>query len=132
MESVTAERRAAGRLLDDKEALARAITDRLYAERPALMERYGAVGREKCLQDLRYTLEHLIPAVDLGEPAMFAGYVRWLDELLRARGVATDEIARSLELTERVIRERLPAEEADAVAPAIRAGLGALAAEGGR
>jgi hypothetical protein len=125
-------RRAAARLLDDREALARAITDRLYAERPALAAKYGAAGREKCLQDLRYTIEHLTPAVDLGEPALFAGYVRWLDELLRARNVDTEEVALSLRLTEAVLRERLAADEADAVVPAIRAGLEALSADGGR
>ena len=131
MDSVTAEGRAAGQLLQHKEALADAVTNALYADMPELTERYGDAGREKCLQDLRYTIEHLIPAVDLGQPDMFASYVRWLDALLRARNVSTREVVRSLELTERVVRERLAADEADAVATCVHAGLSALGASAG-
>lgn len=126
MDILTAEARAASRLLADKESFARAITEALYAEMPGLMAKYGEAGREKCLQDMRYNLEHLIPAVDLGQPEMFAAYVRWLDDLLRARNVSTDEVVRSLELTEALIRERFSTEEADAVAVCIRAGLSSL------
>ena len=126
MDAVTAGARAAGRLLDDKEALARLVTDALYAERPGLVAKHGAAGREKCLQDLRYTVEHLVPAVDLGDPELFAGYVRWLDALLRARNVDTDEVVRSLELMERVVGDRFPGEEAAVVAPVVQAGLAAL------
>lgn len=126
MGTVTAAGRAAGRLLAEKEALAHAVTDALYAEQPALLAKYGAVGRAKCLEDLRYTLEHLLPAVDLGEPRMFADYVRWLDALLRARHVDTAEVRRSLVLTARVVAERFPADEAAAVQPVVAAGLAAL------
>jgi hypothetical protein len=126
VDAVTAGGRAAARLLADGEALARAVTDALYAERPELLARYGERGREKCLQDLRYTVEHLVPAVDLGDPELFAGYVRWLDALLRARNVDTDEVVRSLELLERVAGDRFPDDEAAAVAPVVQAGLAAL------
>jgi len=125
---VTAGARAAQQLIQEKDTFARAITDALYAERPALREKYGAAGREKCLQDIHYTIEHLIPALDLGHPAMFAEYVRWLDALLRARQVDTTEVVRSLELTERVARERMSADAAAAVAHLIRVALDALAA----
>ena len=133
MGGVAAGGRASERLLGEKEALARAVTQALYEEMPELVAKHGARGREKCLQDMRYNLEHLAPAVELAEPAMFAGYVRWLDGLLRARGVATEEVARSLELTTRVVRARFPAEEAEAVELCVRAGLAELpAGEGAR
>lgn len=121
--------RAARGLLAGREALAREITEALYAEMPALLEKHGESGREKCLQDMRYNLEHLAPAVELEEPALFAGYARWLNDLLLARGVDTAEVVRSLALTERVVRERMPPEEADAVARSLRAGLEALGSE---
>lgn len=127
MDPVTAEGRAASRLLAQKEALATAVTTALYDEMPELMDRYGQAGREKCLQDLRYTIEHLIPAVDLGEPAMFARYVEWLDSLLRARNVSTHEVVRSLELTDEIVRGRVADDEAEAVSRCLRAGLAALA-----
>lgn len=128
MDAVTVEGRAAGQLLAEKELLAESVTRSLYDEMPELTTRYGPVGREKCLQDLRFTIEHLIPAVDLGQPEMFASYVQWLDELLRARNVSTREVVRSLELTERVVRERFAADQADTIARCIRAGLDRLRA----
>ena len=129
MDDVTPEGRAASRLLADKHVLADEVTRRLYDEMPELTDRYGPVGREKCYQDIHYTIDHLIPAVDLGRPSLFAGYVQWLDQLLRARNVTTREIVRSLELTEEVVRTRLSADEANAVATSIRAGLAQLHAE---
>ena len=128
MDAVTVEGRAAGQLLAEKELLAESVTRALYEEMPELTSRYGPVGREKCLQDLRFTIEHLIPAVDLGQPEMFATYVQWLDDLLRARNVATREVVRSLELTERLVRERFAADEAETISRSIRAGLDRLQA----
>lgn len=124
---MTAGRRAAEHIIRDKVELAREITDALYADMPELMERHGDYGRAKCHEDMLYNLEHLAPAVDLGEPEMFASYVRWLDGLLRARGVGTDEVVRSLEITERVLGERLEAEEYASAAGCVRAGLEVLA-----
>ena len=129
MDDVTVAERAANQLLGQTEDLAEAVTRALYADMPELTARYGSVGREKCKQDLRHTIEYLIPAVYLEEPQMFASYVRWLDDLLRARNVSTQEIVRSLQLTEQIIRTRLPADEAHAVATCVRAGLSALGVE---
>lgn len=130
MDLVTATTRAANRLLEEKEALAAAITNAHYAEQPDLMAKYGVAGRQRCLEDVRYTLDHLIPALDLGQPSMFADYVRWLDQLLRARRVDTSDLVRSLEVTEEVTRKHIPNDEADAVAETIRAGLSVLATSG--
>ena len=126
----TAGHRASDSLLSDKEALARAITDRLFAAQPDLLDRYGEPGRAKCLQDMRYNLEHLAPAVALGEPGIFARYVRWLDDLLRARNIPASDVRRSLEVMEAVISARLPGEEAAAIAACIQAGLATLPATG--
>ena len=128
MDAVSVEGRAASHLLRDKEELADAVTRALYDDMPELQAKYGDSGREKCLQDLRYTIEHLIPAVDLAQPDLFVSYVRWLDELLRARNVSTREVVRSLELMERVVRDHLTADEADAVAACVNAGLATLGA----
>ena len=126
MDPLTIEARAAGQLLTHKEALADAITRALYDDMPELAERYGEIGRVRCHEDVLYTLEHLIPAVELARPDMFAGYVRWLDSLLRARNVSTQDVVRSLEVTEVVVRQRFAPNAADAVATCIRAGLATL------
>lgn len=122
--------RAAQALETHREALAVEITGALYAEMPELLAKYGERGREKCLQDMRYNLEHLAPAVELEAPQVFASYALWLNDLLRARNVPTAEVLRSLELTERAVRERMPTEEADAVARCLHAGMNALGGPG--
>ena len=119
---MTPAERAAERLLRDKEDLARAITDALYRERPGLLARYGAAGRDKCLQDMRYNLEHLAPAVALEDPALFASYVRWLAGLLAARDIPADDVARSLALTEEAIAARFDPDQAALTRPALAAG----------
>lgn len=130
MDPVTVEGRAAAELLARKTSLAQTATDALYAGMPELMTRYGAVGRERCLEDIRYTIDHLIPAVDLAQPSMFTAYVGWLDDLLRARNVSTREVIRSLELIEQVVRNELAPDEANVVASCLRAGLDSLGAAG--
>ena len=130
MDGMTVRESAAARLGADQQALARDITATLYAELPELEARYGERGRTRCLEDMNFNVEHLRPAVELGEPHLFADYVRWLDGLLRARGIATDEIVRSLTIMERLVTQQFPSAEADAVRPAISAGLDVLAGRG--
>jgi hypothetical protein len=128
VDSVTVEGRAAAELLARKTSLAQTATDALYADMPELTTRYGAVGRERCLEDIRYTIDHLIPAIDLTQPSMFTAYVGWLDDLLRARNVSTREVIRSLELIEQAVRNELAPDEANVVASFLRAGLDSLGA----
>ena len=126
MAELTAAERAAAALLEQKETIARSVTGLLYAEMPWLQDKYGDRGREKCLQDMRYNLEHLIPAVELEAPDMFARYAAWADGVLRARGVPTGELARSMEIMRADVTARLSGGEAEAVAGCIDAGLRAL------
>jgi hypothetical protein len=118
--------RAAALLMRDREALALEVTTALYGESPELLERHGERGREKCHQDMRYNIDHLIPAVDLGDGAMFARYVEWLDGLLRARNVATRDVVRCLELLRDRCARRFPAAESAAIGMIVNAGLGAV------
>src|SRR5690606_18084231 len=117
---------AAELLLEHKEELARSITKRLYEVMPELMERHGERGQAKCLQDMRYNLEHLAPAVGLDEPRLFARYVVWLRDMLDAHGVPQAEVLRSLEITRDLALETLPAVEGEAVARVVQEGIGVL------
>ena len=122
------EARASASILDRKDELAGAITDVLYGRDPTLVTRYGEAGRVKCLQDMRYSLEHLAPAVALDDPSLFARYVIWLEGLLAARGVGSDDVRRSLEATRSALLDRLPPDEAARVLPSLEAGLTVLSA----
>jgi hypothetical protein len=116
-------RAAAENLLHDKETIARAVTVTLYDEHPELIERHGERGRQKTLQDMHHNIDHLVPAVDLELPSMFADYVRWLDDMLRSRGVLTIYTRRCLELLIDEARARYRPDEADAIVRVIDAGL---------
>jgi hypothetical protein len=113
-----------------RQELAREVTRRLYLEMPELMDRYGPRGHARCLEDVNHTLEHLAAAVELGSPASFVAYISWVDELLRARDVPTRELARSLELTEALIGERLGVEAAERVRACLAPAIAALREEG--
>lgn len=120
--------RAAAALLEQKETIARSVTGLLYAEMPWLVDKYGERGRLKCLQDMRYNVEYLAPAVELDDPELFVRYARWVDSLLRSRGVPTGELARAFQLMASDVAARLPREEGQAVADCLEAGLLALRA----
>ena len=126
MDTLTIGARAATRLRDEQGILARDLTAAIYAARPDLLEKHGEYGRRKCHEDMHYNIEHLAPAVHLEMPEIFARYVRWLDELLTARNVGTDEIALTLRQLEKLVRERFEPEEAEEVARSVRAGLAVL------
>jgi hypothetical protein len=117
---------ASDSLLDRKDELADAITEVLYHRDPSLTQRFGESGRAKCRQDMRYSLEHLAPAVALHDTSLFARYVTWLESMLAARGVGSGDVRRSLEATQHVLSERLSPDEAAQVIPSVQAGLNAL------
>jgi hypothetical protein len=98
---------------------------------PWLVDKYGERGRLKCLQDMRYNLEYLAPAVEMEDTAMFVRYARWVDGVLRAGGVPTGERARSFELLASDATARLRADEARIVSGCVEAGVIALRQAGG-
>lgn len=115
--------RASRRLMQLRDVLALEVTELLYQERPELLDRHGERGRAKCLQDMRYNIDQLIPAVDLDDASMFARYVEWLDALLRARRVQTRDVVRCLELLRERCAARLTTDETTAIGRIIDAGL---------
>jgi len=108
------------------DALAGAVTAALYAASPALLERHGERGREKCLQDMRHNIEYVVAALDLGDGAVFSRYVEWLETLLRVRHVDTRDMARSLTLLQEECAGRFARPEADAIGAMLQAGLHVL------
>lgn len=126
MTTQTAGRRAAERLMFDKESIARAVTTRLYEEFPDILEQHGERGRQKCLQDMHYNIEHLIPAVDLEDAEMFARYARWLDDMLGSRGVNTRDVKRCFELVADEARTRYDEPEAAMITEVLAAGIAAV------
>lgn len=111
------------RIEAERDALAAAITARHYELQPELSARYGAAGREKCLQDARYHLSFLAEALNASSPALFGAYVSWAKVLLSTRGIPATDLARNLECVREVIEISLPREAAVPVRKFIDAGL---------
>jgi hypothetical protein len=117
---------AAAEMLRHTDSLARSVTDALYDERPELYTTYGPAGRDRCLQDMRHNIEHLAAAVDLGVSGMFRDYAIWLEGLLSARNVASDDLLRSFELMESSVKRMFTEAESQSILPVLRAGIDAV------
>lgn len=122
-EGVEAGSHAAQLLIRDRESLARAVTDALYEEAGERLSRHGPNGRVRCLEDMHFNVEHLVPAVDLGDPDLFVRYVQWLHGLLQARGVDTRDVTRCLELLQDEVTRRYAAADAQPITTILDAGL---------
>jgi hypothetical protein len=129
MTTPTIGRRAAEHLMYDKESIARGVTKRMFDDYPDILEKHGERGRQKCLQDMHYNIEHLIPAVDLEKPEMFADYARWLDTMLGSRGVSARDVRRCFEMVADEARDRYDGDVAKVIDAVIRAGVDAVVRE---
>ncbi|HEX8560431.1 MAG TPA: cobalamin-dependent protein [Pyrinomonadaceae bacterium] len=125
-ETLTTEPRAAEAINAARAALAEAVTARHFELNPALELRFGAAGREKCLQDARYHLSYLAESMAASLPSLFADYVAWAKVMLEARGVPASDLARNLSVLCDVLRERLPAGAGEAAARYVEEGLARL------
>jgi methanogenic corrinoid protein MtbC1 len=97
-------------ILGQRAEIAAAVVEREFARHPELSERYGAIGREKSLQDAGYHLSFLAQALTLNNAALFVDYVAWVKVMLSQRKVLASDLAFHLECFADVLREKLPAE----------------------
>ena len=123
MSDPTVAMRASELILTRKDELANAVTQVMYIKDPRLIERFGEAGRAKCLQDMRYCLEHLAHAVALEDPSLFTRYVGWVESLLAARKIGSGDVRRSLETMEHVIIGRFPPDETACILACLSAGV---------
>lgn len=73
-----------------------AVTNQFFAHHGSAYEKFGARGREACREDLAFHLEFLRPVLEFGFLQPMVDYLRWLDGVLGARGIATEHIGVSL------------------------------------
>lgn len=117
---------ASDAVLAQRADLAAAVVDREFARHPELVERYGAAGRDKSLQDVNYHLSYLAQALTLNNPALFIDYVGWARVMLARRGVRPDDLAFHLECLADVLRERLPADAGTLAAQVVTSAVAAM------
>ena len=106
--------------------LAAAVTERQFAARPELAERYGERGRHHCHKDAEYHLSYLADAVASASPALFADYVGWAQVMLAARGIPAGDLENNLEILRETLRRELPAGQAGIAGEYVEAGLRVL------
>jgi methanogenic corrinoid protein MtbC1 len=125
--TVGSSRQELARVLDVRRSeLAGALTDLHYERRPELVERYGAIGRERCLQDASYHLSYLAEALAAGAPDLFADYVAWAKVMLEGRGIPAADLSFNLETLRDVLHRELPAGQAGLATGYVEEGLACL------
>ena len=80
--------------------LALAITSR-----HDLADRFGPLGRQRCLEDARFHLQYLAAALDAKSSALFLDYIAWTKVVLAKRNVGEEDLVRNLELTANVLHD---------------------------
>ncbi len=107
-------------------ALAAALVDREFARHPDLEQRYGAIGREKSLQDAGHHLAYLSQALALDNPGLFTDYVAWAKVMLVQRRVLVSDLVFHLGCMAEVLEETLPAEPGRLAAGFVRMAVEAM------
>lgn len=90
--------------------IAAAAVDLHYAQQPDLATRYGAAGRQKCLQDARYHLSYLAEAIKAGSTLLFKDYIGWAQQMLAARYIPVQDLILNINSIKEVLAQRLPIE----------------------
>jgi methylmalonyl-CoA mutase cobalamin-binding domain/chain len=115
-------REAAQIIKTQRDSLAEAIVSRIYELEPELLARFGKIGREKCLRDVKYNLIYLAEAMNTSSPSLFADYVSWLKVVLAEFEGLAEGLAEHMVHTRNVLQEVLPAEMGPVVGQYIEVG----------
>ncbi|WP_226669520.1 hypothetical protein [Metabacillus litoralis] len=73
------------------------VVEGIYKAYPMLEEKYGSVGREKCVEDNYHHFKHLDTAYALNETKIFTDYALWLNNILTSRGMKEDHLIDNFE-----------------------------------
>ena len=85
--------------------MATVITDRHFAAHPELTQRYGAVGRQRCLEDARFHLQYLAMTIEAGNDTLFLDYIGWTKVLLVSRNVSESDLVANLTILADVVED---------------------------
>ena len=96
-----------------------------FRRHPELEERYGAIGRKRCLEDAEFHLQYLGHALAFETPSLFVQYVQWARDLLEKRRIPWEDLRTNLELLRDELTKELGGEEAEAAGSYIDAALSA-------
>lgn len=70
-----------------------------------LADRFGPLGRQRCLEDARFHLQYLAAALEAGSTELFLDYIGWTKVVLAKRNVTERDLVRNLEVTGSVLHD---------------------------
>ncbi|MEP6833246.1 MAG: cobalamin-dependent protein [Gemmatimonas sp.] len=103
--------------------IAARVTDRQFADDPALHARWGDRGRVKCTEDALRHLSYVSAAAMSGSDALFDAYVGWARILLGRLGLTEQHLAQNLSYLRDALLETLPEPSGRAAAAIVERGL---------
>jgi len=89
--------------------LAAQVVARQFRQEPQLQQRYGDLGRERCLQDAHFHFMYLASALEYARPALFVDYLGWAKCLLIQRGIPQRDLEANLKNMAAALADTLPA-----------------------
>jgi methanogenic corrinoid protein MtbC1 len=119
-------KRTAELVFNSAPAIATTTVELHYRKAPELHTRYGAIGKEKCLQDARYHISYLAEAILSESPALFKDYIGWAQQMLQARNIPAKDLAINLNCLKEALAQRLPIENFVVAAKFMNAALSQL------
>ncbi len=107
---------AAAHLESGRRELAARIAAEHLRRHPEFAERWGEVGRVRCLEDAEFHLQYLGHALRFETPSLFVAYTQWARQMLESRKIPWADLKTNLE----VLREEVIRSLGDAEAQTVR------------
>lgn len=112
-------------IAENMRTLAVAATEHHYQAVPSL-QRFGARGRARCIEDTEFHLEFLIESINAGSVAQFVNYCGWVKILIHHRGIDVSYFSENLYHLRSELQRKLSEKQFALVSKYIQAGLDAL------
>jgi len=96
-----------------RRAFAERAVLRHWLRQPGVAQRYGDKGRQRCVEDMLYTLVYLEAATATGSKELFRDYITWLRSVFICFEIDIDDLTGTLETLQEIFTERgdaVPAE----------------------
>ena len=98
MPHMSSHEKVADHLAARRGELAVRVAEKHLEQNPEFLERFGAIGRVRCIEDADFHLQYLSHAVRLATPALFTSYTQWVRQLLEKRAIGWSDLQKNLEL----------------------------------
>jgi methanogenic corrinoid protein MtbC1 len=89
-----------------RHAIAERAVRRYWLRQPSVAARYGDKGRQRCVEDMLYTLVYLEAATATGSKELFRDYITWLRSIFICFNIDVDDLTGTLETLQEIFIER--------------------------